>query len=60
MCVDSKGYDWERPADVADLAILSKHFADTDFETLLEVMSRDGARPLTTDLVLVGDAQHST
>ncbi len=54
MCVDTKGYDWERPAAKSDCAILASHFPGVDFEGLLEAMSKDSAVPLTTDLALVG------
>lgn len=54
MCVDTKGYSWERPAERSDIAILEKHFSGVDFQGLLEAMSKDGAKPLTSDLVLVG------
>ncbi|HRC26306.1 MAG TPA: hypothetical protein PKX87_02625 [Alphaproteobacteria bacterium] len=54
MCVDTKGLDWERPAVASDIPTLSKSFPNVDFEGLLEAMSQDGAKPLTTDLALVG------
>lgn len=59
MCVDTKGYDWERPANKSDCAVFSRYFQDIDFEDLLDAMSQDGARPLTTDLALVGAMMHT-
>ncbi len=59
MCVDTSHQAWERPATKADCAIIAKHFDGVDFEELLDVMSEDGARPLTTDLVLVGAMVHT-
>ncbi|BBO34182.1 hypothetical protein [Lacipirellula parvula] len=54
MCVDNKGYPWERPATEADAATIGEHFPNIDFAELLAVMSQDMAKPLTTDLVLIG------
>lgn len=54
MCVNTKGYDWERPAAQSDCSALESYFPGVAFEGLLEAMSKDGARPLTTDLALVG------
>lgn len=59
MCVDAKGHDWERPATAADCAVMADHFPDIDFHELLEAMSHDGAKPLTTDLALVGAMIHT-
>lgn len=59
MCVDTKNYNWERPATKADCAVLASHFPNVDFEGLLDVMSEDAAKPLTTDLVLVGAMMHT-
>lgn len=59
MCVDTKNLAWERPAVPADAAILATHFPGIDFADLLNAMSRDGAKPLTTDLVLVGAMIHT-
>lgn len=59
MCVDSKDCDWERPATKADCAILARHFEGIDFGGLLGAMSQDGAKPLTTDLALVGAMMHT-
>lgn len=53
MCVATKNLAWERPATKSDLPILEGHFPGIDFKTLLEEMSRDAARPLTSDLVLM-------
>jgi hypothetical protein len=52
MCVDTKGYAWERPAAKSDCAILASHFPGIDFEGLLEAMSKDSFVPMTTDMVL--------
>jgi len=54
MCVESHGENWERPARADDLPILNRFFKGIDFESLLSVMSRDNAKPLTTDLALIG------
>ena len=59
MCVDTKGYDWERPATAADCATLGAHFPGIDFTDLLEAMSQDGAQPLTADLALLGAMAHT-
>jgi len=59
MCVDTKGHEWERPATQADCAVMSEHFSGVDFKGLLEAMSQDGAKPLTTDLALVGAMMHT-
>lgn len=59
MCVDTKGYEWERPATQADCAVMSEHFTGVDFKGLLNAMSQDGAKPLTTDLALVGAMMHT-
>ena len=59
MCVDTKGYDWERPAMRSDCAALAEHFPDVDFNGLLDAMSKDGAKPLTSDLALVGAMMHT-
>lgn len=59
MCVDTKGYDWERPAQETDAPILAEHFTGIDFVDLLRTMSQDGARPLTSDLALVGAMMHT-
>jgi hypothetical protein len=59
MCVDTKGHDWERPANKEDCAVLAGHFSGVDFGGLLDAMSADGARPLTTDLALVGAMMHT-
>lgn len=59
MCVDTKGYAWERPATQADCAVMSAHFSGVDFNGLLDAMSQDGAKPLTTDLALVGAMMHT-
>jgi len=53
MCVNTSHQAWERPAVLSDCAILSQYFEGIDFEEILDVMSADGARPLTTDLVLL-------
>jgi hypothetical protein len=34
MCVDTKGYDWERPAMPSDCAVLAEHFPNIDFNGL--------------------------
>jgi hypothetical protein len=54
MCVDTMGYNWERPAISADLELIAKIFPGVDYQGLFNAMSADGARPLTTDLVLYG------
>ena len=59
MCVQTKGYHWERPATEADCKIMSEHFSGVDFSGLLAAMSQDGAKPLTTDLALVGAMMHT-
>ena len=59
MCVDTKGYDWERPAVEADCEVFSKFFPDIDFKGLLGAMSSDGAKPLTVDIALVGAMMHT-
>lgn len=59
MCVDSKGYTWERPATYGDCAVLAEHFPQINFASLLAAMSKDGAVPLTTDLALVGAMMHT-
>jgi hypothetical protein len=59
MCVDTKGHHWERPAMKSDCETLSHYFQDVDFDGLLDAMSQDGARPLTTDLALVGAMMHT-
>lgn len=59
MCVDTKGHHWERPATRSDCGVLSHYFQDVDFDGLLDAMSQDGARPLTTDLALVGAMMHT-
>lgn len=59
MCVDTKNENWERPAIPADCALLSEHFPGIGFESLLSAMSRDGARPLTADLALLGAMWHT-
>lgn len=59
MCVDAKGYDWERPAAETDCGVLADHFPGVDFSGLLQAMSKDGARPLTADLALVGAMMHT-
>jgi hypothetical protein len=59
MCVDSSQQGWERPATQADCAVLEKHFSGIDFADLLAAMSEDDARPLTTDLVLLGAMMHT-
>lgn len=59
MCVNTKNYAWERPARKSDCSIISEYFPNIDFEDLLEVMSKDNAFPLTSDLVLVGAMMHT-
>jgi hypothetical protein len=59
MCVDTKGYNWERPAVGTDCAIMAAHFSGIDFSGLLAAMSQDGAKPLTSDLALVGAMMHT-
>ncbi|MDD9899617.1 MAG: hypothetical protein OXT65_01395 [Alphaproteobacteria bacterium] len=59
MCVDTKGYSWERPATASDCGIMATHFPGIDFEGLLTAMSQDGAQPLTADLALVGAMMHT-
>lgn len=59
MCVDAKGYDWERPAVEADCAVMGEHFPGVDFSGLLAAMSKDDAKPLTADLALVGAMMHT-
>lgn len=59
MCVNTKGYDWERPAVASDCAVLAEHFPGIDFGGLLAAMSQEGARPLTSDLALVGAMMHT-
>lgn len=59
MCVDTKGQEWERPATAADCAVMAEHFDGVDFGGLLDAMSKDGAKPLTTDLALVGAMMHT-
>jgi hypothetical protein len=59
MCVDTKNYNWERPATEADCAVMAQHFTGVDFNGLLAAMSQDGAKPLTTDLALVGAMMHT-
>jgi hypothetical protein len=54
MCVDYQGYDWERPAEKSDVTYFSRQFPNIDFAGFLDAMSQDGARPLTTDLALIG------
>lgn len=54
MCVNTTSQNWERPAVNEDCAILARFFPGVDFEGLLQAMSTDGAKPLTSDLVLVG------
>ncbi len=54
MCVDTQEQAWERPAVSADIPLLAQYFPGIDFPSLLAVMSRDGAKPLTTDLTLIG------
>ncbi len=53
MCVNTQNLKWERPAVEADCGILSKFFPNLDFKGLLKAMSKDNAKPLTSDLVLV-------
>src|SRR5688572_17908099 len=60
MCVNTKNYHWERPALEADYEILGNYFPGIDFKGLLTAMSKDKARPLTSDLVLVGALIHSS
>jgi len=60
MCVDTKGYPWERPAVESDIPVIESHFPGVDFSGLLEAMSQDGAQPLTTDLVLAGAMLNSS
>lgn len=59
MCVNTQGHEWERPATHGDCAVLATHFPAIDFTGLLAAMSQDGARPLTTDLALVGAMMHT-
>lgn len=59
MCVSTKNNDWERPAADSDCAILESHFPNVGFQGLLRAMSKDGARPLTADLALVGAMMHT-
>ncbi len=59
MCVNTKGYNWERPATYGDCAVLAEHFPNTNFTGLLTAMSQDGAKPLTVDLALVGAMMHT-
>ena len=56
MCVQAKGFAWERPAVAADIPILSARFASVDFDSMLTAMSVCGFVPLTADLVLLGAA----
>ena len=53
MCVKESGFLWERPATIADCAVLSQHFPGVDFLGAFRAMSVYGFRPLPTDLVLV-------
>lgn len=59
MCVNTKNYDWERPAVESDCGIFSRFFPGVDFKGLLAAMSLDGAKPLTSDLALVGAMMHT-
>ena len=54
MCVDTKGYAWERPAMASDLSYFEKAFPGIDFRAFLEAMSRDCAKPLCVDMALIG------
>lgn len=59
MCVDTKELAWERLAIESDCAVMAEHFPGVDFNGLLDAMSEDGAKPLTTDLALVGAMMHT-
>jgi hypothetical protein len=59
MCVNTSHQAWERPATLADCQVLARHFSEINFEDMHEVMSQDGAKPLTTDLVLLAAMMHT-
>jgi hypothetical protein len=59
MCVQAKGYRWERPAVVEDCPVIESYFPGVDYQGLLTAMSQDKALPLTTDLVLFGAMFHT-
>ncbi len=60
MCVNERGFAWERPARLSDIPLLSKHFPNVDLESAFRAMNVYGFRPLPTDLVLVGGLFLST
>lgn len=52
MCVETKNQAWERPAEDADIPILTKHLPGINFKGMLDAMRVDGCVPLTVDLAL--------
>lgn len=58
MCVQSKGYDFEGPAQSSDLKILNKHYPLIDFSELLAIMSQHEFSPLASDLAMIGAVFH--
>ena len=53
MCVQTTQSAWERPAIASDLPIIAKHFNVEGLPQIFKAMSKNGFRPLTTDIVLV-------
>lgn len=60
MCVDERGFPWERPARETDIPLLSKHFPGIDLEGAFRAMKVYGFQPLPTDLALIGALFSST
>ena len=56
MCVQKKGYDFEGPTQLSDIALLAQQYPDIDFQGLNDAMSKYGFVPVAADLAMIATA----